>query len=1088
MMRTFERSRHLTGFLIAALLCQAALAAPGAARNLTCEYLTNPLGIDEPFPRLAWQLNDPRRGAKQTAYQVLVATDSGLLSPGKANMWDSGRVHSGQSIQVVYAGKSLQPRTRYHWTVRTWDAAAEPSPFSPWAFWETGLLEPKDWRAQWIGLPERLPKSVAPHVGYHSQIAHSSDETKWVSIDLGRIRTVDTVRLFPCLPFSYSKNPGFLFPVRFRIEVSGDAEFKTGRTLVDRTGKDFPNPGDEVQTLGFEPTECRYVRMTVTKLAHRDADNYAFAVAEIQVLSEGTVISEGRQVKALDSIEQDDWSLRHLNDGVTQTQRRVESPAGPAHMLRCSFRLPTTIRCARAYVSALGVYELKINGRRVGDNILAPEWTDYHTRIQYQTYDITGLLCKGDNAVGAVIGDGWYAGLVGIAGRLHYGPRLGLLLQLEIECEDGSRHTIVSGPSWRGTTNGPIVASDIIRGETHDARKQQPGWDRPGFDDSKWRPVERIAGVKARLVAQVNEPIRITESLRPVRLTEPRPGVYVYDLGQNMVGWCRLVARGKAGETIQLHHGEMLDSDGTVYTKNLRGDYQKVTYICRDESEAVIEPHFTYQGFRYVQVKGLSRKPSLSDLTGCVIHSASPVTGRFECSEPMLNQLMRNILWTQRGNLHSTPTDCPQRNERCGWMGDAQIFSQAACFNMNMAAFYAKWLRDIRDAQGEGGRFSDFSPNQLKDSGKFLAAPGWADAGVIIPWRAYVNYGDVRALEKHYEVAKRWVEYVRSQSPDLIWVKGRGNDYGDWLNGDWLDLEGWSREGADTPREIFATAFFAHSTELLCKMARVLGKSGQAEQYAVLAGRIKEAFNAKYVQADGTIESDTQSVYALALHFDLIPDDMRPLAVKHIVRLIDRYKGHLSTGIQATNRLMLELVREGRTDLAYRLLLNRSAPSWGYMVDQGATTIWERWDGWIEGRGFQDPGMNSFNHFAFGAVGEWIFRHIAGINPDPERPGYKHVIIHPCPGGGLTWARAEYDSIHGTIRSSWKMSDDLFALDVTVPPNTSATVHVPLVGRSKDKKGKVKLDSTDSAKYLRDEAGFSVFAVSAGSYTFTVEH
>ncbi len=1087
MRRVFERSCCLVGFLVA-LLCHLALAAPGAAGNLTCEYLTNPLGIDEPLPRLAWQVNDPRRGAKQTAYQILVATDPELLSPGKADVWDSGMVNSDRSIQVVYAGKPLQSRTRYCWTVRTWDAAAEPSLFSPCDFWETGMLEPKDWRAQWIGLPKRLPESIRPHVGYHSRIARISDVAKWVCIDLGRVRTLDAVKLFPCQSFSYSKNPGFLFPVRFRLQVSDDAEFKTKRTLVDRTEKDFPNPGGQVRSFGFCPAKCRYVRLLVTKLANRNADNYAFALAEMQLLSDGTIVSEGCHIRALDSIEQDDWSLRHLNDGVTQTQKRVESPAGPAHMLRRSFRLPAPIRRARAYTSALGVYELRINGRRVGHNMLAPEWTDYHTRIQYQTHDVTELLRQGDNAVGAVIGDGWYAGLVGIAGRLHYGPRLGFLLQLEIECEDGSRHTIVSDSSWRGTTDGPIVASDIIRGETYDARKQQPGWDRPGFENSKWQPAERIGPVKARLVAQVNEPIRITEEIKPVKLTEPHPGVYVYDLGQNMVGWCRLKVLGEAGQTIQLHHGEMLDSDGTVYLKNLRGDYQKVTYICRDSGEAVIEPHFTYQGFRYVQVTGLSHQPSLGDLTGCVFHSASPVTGRFECSQPMLNQLMRNILWTQRGNLHSTPTDCPQRNERCGWMGDAQIFSQAACFNMNMAAFYTKWLRDIRDAQADDGRFSDFAPNQLKDSGKFLAAPGWADAGVIIPWRAYVNYADKRALERHYDAARRWVEYVRRQSPDLIWVKGRGNDYGDWLNGDWLNLEDWSRKGADTPREIFATAFFAHSTDLLAKMARVLGKNDEAEYYAAVAKQIRKAFNKEYVNTDWTIESDTQSVYALALHFDLIPDDTRRWFAKNLTRLIDKYNGHLSTGIQATNRLMLELVREGHTDLAYRLLLNRSAPSWGYMVDQGATTIWERWDGWVEGRGFQSPGMNSFNHFAFGAVGEWVFRHIAGINPDPEYPGYKHIIIHPRPGGGLTWAKAEYNSIHGKIRSSWKISTDSFTLDVTIPANTSATVHVPLVGPSKDKKGKAKLDNNDSAKHLRDQAGFSVFSVGAGSYSFMVEY
>ncbi|MEW6237540.1 MAG: family 78 glycoside hydrolase catalytic domain [Candidatus Omnitrophota bacterium] len=1072
-----------TSFFLTMNLQAASMNAPG---HLACEYLTNPIGLGETSPRLSWKLDDLRRGACQTAYQILVASDPQRLQPGQADAWDSGKVDSDQSIQIVYGGNPLSSGAAYYWKVRVWDKNGEPSPFSETAFWRMGLLNPSDWKAQWIGLPGLLKDNIPAHLGYHSQLEKNAGTPKWVMIDLGESKAVDAVNLLGVRPFYYSSQPGFLFPVRYRIDVSNDCNFADFKTVADETAADVPNPGEKVRHYGFESCPGRYVRLYVIKLARRDADNCAFALAEMEVLADGVVISKGSKASALDSIESGEWALSHLNDGVVEARRVQHAQPGPSPILRKTFKIPAAPKTATLYASALGLYEIHINGKRVGENILAPEWTDYAQRIQYQAYDVSSLLTKGDNAVGALLGEGWYAGLVGLMSPRQYGRQLGLLLQLEVECEDGSKQIIVSDPSWKASDNGPIRGSDIIRGETYDARLEIPRWDKADFDDAQWIPVQTITGVQAELSAQPNEPIRITQLIQPRQLSEPAPGVYVFDLGQNMVGWSRLKAHGDVGTKIQLRHAEVLQPDGNVYTDNLRGDFQRDVYIFNG-GESVLEPHFTYHGFRYVEVTGLPYKPDPNDLTGCIFYSAAPLNGQFECSDPLLNQLMSNIVWTQRGNMHSTPTDCPQRDERLGWMGDAQVFSQAACFNMNMAAFFTKWLRDVREAQSDDGRFSDFSPNPSKSNGAFLASPAWADAGVIVPWRMYENYGDVRILERHFDAARRWVEYVRLHSPGLIWSDGRGNDYGDWLNGDTLILDGWPKKGADIPREILATAFFAHSTDILSKMAKVIGKEKEAQEYGKLAQEIKSAFCQKYLQPDGRIESNTQSAYALALHFRLIPDSLREAALRHLLEGIETYSGRLSTGIQTTNRMMLELADEGRSDIAYRLLTSREIPSWGYMIDHGATTIWERWDGWVDGRGFQNKGMNSFNHYAIGAVGEWMYRCIAGINPDPEIPAFKRFILHPRFGGGLTWAKAKFDSPYGEISSSWKIENGVFAYDAVVPPNSEAIVYIPASDVSEVKVSGKSIKDRKDIHFLEMKDGCVVLSVKAGSYRFEVK-
>jgi len=794
-------------------------------------------------------------------------------------------------------------------------------------------------------------------------------------------------------------------------------------------------------------------------------------------------------------VDKSDWQAKWIADSASVTDGALATakPGGnsgalPATMVRRSFRVQGPVKRATVYATALGLYELRLNGQRVGDDLLAPEWTNYRKRVQYQTYDVTGLLHPGENAVGALLGEGWYAGRLMAVGRFAYGSYPRFLLQIEIELATGQRQTIVSDGTWRSTSNGPIVSSGIYDGEVYDARKEVPGWDTAGFNESAWSPVAAFDLEHQQLVWQPNEPIRSVRELTPVALTQPKPGAYVFDLGQNMVGWCRIRAEGKTGDPITIRHAEMLDENGMLYTANLRGAPQVDRYIPRTNGEVVIEPHFTYHGFRYVELTGLDHPPGTNALIGRVFHSASPEVGSFECSDPSLNQLMRNILWTQRANLMSSPNDCPQRDERFGWMGDIQAFSQTAIFNMDLAAFLTKFVQNIRDDQADDGRYPDFAPHPGDPNKSFSGVPAWGDAGIIIPFRMFENYGDTRVLAQHFESARRWIDYIHRLNPSLIWAKGRNNDYNDWLNGDWVKQAGWPDHGGSVPKEVFATAFFAHSTDLVTRMAEILGRKTEANRYGDLFRQIKVAFNGAFVKPDGRIDGDTQGGYALALNFNLLPEDLRAKAGQHLVENIHRYNDHLSTGIQTTHRAMLELARWGYTDLAWRLLTNRTFPSWLYMIDNGATTIWERWDGYVKGRGFQDAGMNSFNHWAFGAVGEWVWRNVAGINPDETHPGYRHFVIRPQPGGGVTWAKGRYDSIRGRIESGWRIAAGSIMMTVVVPPNTTATVYVPTqdAGAVKEK-GRAASRAT-GVTFLRREKGAAVYRLSSGHFVLTAPY
>jgi alpha-L-rhamnosidase len=720
----------------------------------------------------------------------------------------------------------------------------------------------------------------------------------------------------------------------------------------------------------------------------------------------------------------------------------------PAPMLRKTFASARRPTRATVYVTALGLYDLWLNGEHVGDHTLAPEWTDYTKRIQYQAYDVTPLIHEGDNCIGAILGDGWYAGKVGLAGIVPNGPRRAiygrlprLLLRLDLEYADSSSTTVITDGAWQTTLSGPIRANDLLDGEAYDARQELPGWCTPKFDANAWTAAAIAPAPDAAIVAQSNEPIRVTHDLRAVAMTEPKPSVYVFDLGQNMVGRCRVRLTAKPGVTVTIRHAEVLNPDGTLYTTNLRGAAQTDRYTFRSDKEETYEPRFTYHGFRYVELTGLETKPSLDAVTGRVANSSAPEVGAFECSDPMVNRLWQNILWTQRGNLMSVPTDCPQRDERCGWMGDILAFAPTACFNMDMAAFFSKWVPDTRDAQAKDGRFADFSPHPYDPDKRFSGVPAWGDAGVFVPWVAYQYYGDKRILEDQYPAAVRWVEYIKSKNPDLLWKNSRGNDYGDWLNADTLKLQGWPAKGAEVPKDVFATIYFFRSTQIVSQMAGVLGKVDDEKNYAALADEIRAEFVKEYVGPAGVINGDTQAGYALALHFGLLPESMQAVAT---TRMLDRFKpydGQISTGFHSTLPLMTQLSTRGHNDEAYRLLLNRKMPSWGYEIDHGATTVWERWDGFVEGRGYQDPGMNSFAHYAIGSVGQWMYETMLGITPDA--PGFAKVKIQPRPGPGITWARGSYHSIRGEIASGWERKDGELRLRVTIPPNVKGRAILP---------------------------------------------
>jgi alpha-L-rhamnosidase len=719
---------------------------------------------------------------------------------------------------------------------------------------------------------------------------------------------------------------------------------------------------------------------------------------------------------------------------ITMENEKEMEGSKPSHFLRKEFSAPKSVKSARVYVSALGLYELYLNGEKVGDELFTPGWTSYKNRIQYQTYDVTDMV-KANNALGAILGDGWYRGNIGFRNqRNYYGDKLALIAQLQVNYTDGTSEIIGTDESWKATT-GPIIFSDIYNGETYDGRLEMPGWATTSFDDNKWGAAAKLNHPKNILIAPQGVPVKAVEEISPIEIITTPNGETVFDMGQNMVGWVRLKVKGNKGDAVTLKFAEVLDKEGNFYIENLRAAKATDVYILKGDGEEIYEPRFTFHGFRFVKIEDYPGTPTLDDITGVVIYSDMEPTGTFACSDPLINQLQHNIQWGQKGNFLDVPTDCPQRDERLGWTGDAQVFAPTAAFNFNVAPFYTKWMKDVAADQGPDGKVNHVVPDVLNGAGGSTA---WADAAIIVPWQTYLAYGDKRILEEQYPSMKAWVEYMKNRAgEDYLWI-------GDTHYGDWLAFATTRSDypGATTEKDLIATAYFSYSSGLLAKIAGILGKSGDAEKYSELSGKVKNAFINEFVTPGGRLVSHTQTAYALALAFNLLPENLVPKAAEYLAGDVDKFK-HLTTGFVGTPLLCKTLSDHGYEDLAFMLLNRKDYPSWLYPVTQGATTIWERWDGQKPDGTFQNAGMNSFNHYAYGAIGEWLYNYVAGIQIDPENPGYKHFFLAPHPGGGLSHAKAVYKSMFGEIKSDWKLEGNQMVYDITIPANTTATVTLP---------------------------------------------
>jgi len=909
----------LTLFL--AFACNSKTDLSLAPIDLQVEYGSQTL--DRPDPRFSWKLNDYQRGAGQYAYQVLVATDSALLKPKEADVWNSGMIVSDQSVFVEYKGNAIEPGSTYYWTVRIWNQDERISEWAKTAVFRTGFFEQPLWKARWIGSNE----SAAP-----------------------------------------------------------------------------------------------------------------------------------------------DESAR---------QRSI--------LLRKEFASKKTLKNATAFVTGLGSYQLFINGEKVSNDLLTPGWTDYPSRIMYQVYDVKSYLNQGDNALGIMLGNAWYSSGLGWSGKQRYsdGP-LHALIQVILEYADGSKELIVSDESWTWH-NSPLVSNTLYDGEVYDARLEIEGWSKAGLPGTNWKPVDVYPDKDSVILSAHTSPtIQVSETI-PIPATRIHPlenGSYVFDMGKNMTGGVRLSVRGQAGTEISMKFAELLYEDGSVDQRNLRSIRPTDTYILKGSNEIEIyEPAFTYHGFRYVEVSGLSSPPDSATIVGLNYHNVAPITGSFSCSEPIVNQIQSNIINGQKSNMYSVPTDCPQRDERLGWMGDAQIFAATSCYNMDMSGFYAKWIRDIADSQSDEGWVTDVNPAIVVTN---PAKPAWGDAFIVVPYELYRFYGDRRILEDFYPDYREWVEWMRGQENENgLYIYDDGHGWGGY--GDWIAVE-------SSPAQPISAAYYYYSSKLLSEFAEILGYEADYKEYSELAKSISTSFHSEfYSDSTAQYHAGTQTANLLPLNFGITPQKLKAHIAGKIHENIVEKDYHPTTGFLGTKYILPTLSDYGYHDAAYKTAIGKDYPSWGYMVDKGATSIWELWNSDTE----RPDEMNSRNHFALGSVGEWYYSHLAGIRLDENSPAFKHSIIAPMPAPGLDWVKASLNTPYGVISSAWERNETGITFDLVIPPNTKGKFILPI-----DKQGWKEVLESDTQLLKKGSNRISndfiqlisvseeriILEMESGSYSFTLKN
>ncbi len=1100
-----QRAIRATLLAIFCLAPAFAASLAGKPAHLTCDSLTQPLGIDSSQPLFSWQLQDPGEAARQTAYRIEVASKPAMLTGSKPDVWDSGRITSDKSLGVVYGGPALAASTRYYWRVDVWDKDGKLYPASDVTWWETGLLK-EPWKAQWIGYedPEHraVRKSGATWITNADGMAKNGADTQhdfrfkfqlngpvkhadlFVTGEDSAAAWVNGKQVLEAVPLPPWKQA----PWKTYLLKDVTANVRSGENLlaVGVTLYGTPSPTGMVapETNQTPMSACLYVEMT---------DGSVVVFASNKEWKARLDADQGWYDPKYDDAP---WSnaAAYVLPKTPMSASTLGNPwrTGPVKLLRHSFAVSAPITSARLYVTALGAYRVQINGARVGDQILSPGWDDFRAHVPYQAYDVTRQVKTGQNAIAAWLAPGWYTTpLMWFRQGYNYGDTPpALKAQLRIEHADGSIEWIATDATWKADIS-PISQAEIYDGEDYDARKEQAGWDAASFSDAHWKPVDLLNPREPEIVPQSFQPIRAQQTLTATEITNPRPGVYIYDFRQNLAGVARLRARGTAGTDVQLRFAEVLNPDGTLYVDNLRTAKATDHFVLAGRGDEEFQPDFTFHGFRYVEVTGLKYKPDLNAVKAVAMYTDAPITVQMQSGSPMINQLWSNILWGQRSNFVGVPTDCPQRDERLGWTADAQVFWRTASYNMDLTQFSKKFARDIRNTQVGTPMYGIFAPGTDTPNPGFGA--GWSDAGVIIPWTAWLQSGDTRIIEQNWDAMEKYLAAIQAANPSYLWKTGYGIPFGDWLSPEGPTLE-----------PLVASAYWAYDVTLMQQMAHALGKTEEEAKYAEIFNKIKTAFGAEYIHADGFIPGadngpspfgqinnpeakaaggDTQTSYVLALNMGLVPDSLRAAAANRLVAKIEANHGRLATGFLGTPYLLAVLVDTGHSDLAYRLLLNTEYPSWGYLVGHGATTMWERWNG-DQMRG--DPSMNSYNHYAYGAVADWIYRYAAGIDALPTDAGFHTIYLHPNFDARLGSLDFHYQSAYGEIRSSWSMKGTAVTWLVTVPPNAKANMPVRT-----DQQNKFTLDgeSLSNSKKLRlvsEAQGSATYELPAGTYSFRI--
>lgn len=1136
---------RLAAILLFALL-PAAQAAAASVVDLQTEYMQRPIGIDVAQPRFSWKMQSSAYGARQTAYDVKVATSRQALDKGEL-VWTTGKVNSDAQVGIVYQGPALRPSTRYYWQVTMWDEAGKSSVSAP-EWFETGLFGTGFGQAQWISSPNMTlsPYRCSFIIDYDYQLAKKSTESVFV---FGAQDAANYVKV------TISGNQMTLASVVKGVGHALPAETVTGLQ------SDSKQPAVHHVTLAVEDPRGYNVHVTIdgqrVKNTHRPEarggrpgmmmgppDEYVFSVQAPdpdgrgiygRLYQIGFAQPKGQQaVFSNIRISEKAWKTvlytdnqRHDVAGTGACQ--LWQPGGDvsAPMLRKTIQVEKPLRRARLYATARGIYELFINGKQVSGDFLNPGWTDYRIRIMYNTFDITAMLKQGSNGVGAVLGTGWYSDMMGFnaSWQDQYGVRQSLLAKIVLEYEDGTSQTIATDGSWRCYDRGPVTANSLFNGENYDARLEVNGWTDGTFDDSQWARADVVEAPQGNVILQgyVGRTIQNTVTLtaKSVRRYGNR---YIYDMGQNMAGVPRLSGlKGEAGKTLTIHYAEMLWPDsipeapvppytkelyqqrrGDMYLDNYRSALSTDHYTLRGDAEGeTFEPRLTSHGFRYISIDGLDSPLPLSDVKGIVLESIGKQTSEMETSNKDVNQLFSNAVWGERGNFLSVPTDCPQRDERMGWTGDAQVFSRAATYNMNLDQFYTRWFYTVRDDQGQDGSYAGYYPNlgtPPQGAANSMGFGGWQEVGVIVPWQVYQQYGDLGFVRQQYPSMVRFMNYLERKATNYIQPLG---GTGDWLAPKY------------TNTMLTNTCYAAYAAQLMTSMAKALGKTDDARRFQSFYDNIKAAFNKTFVDNDGytivpasaaskgdpmaaalgmanadekpvgnnPVRVNTQTSYVLPLQFGLFNDENKPKAVRHLLETVKASNYCLTTGFVGTPYICLVLSDAGHPEEAYRMFLNSEYPSWLFPVKQGATTFWERWNSYTLKNGFGPVSMNSFNHYAYGAIEEWMMSHCLGIQRDEQQPGYKHILLQPEVSDSLRYAKGGFETMYGHVTSEWEHVDGGYTYHAVVPANTTATLS--LVAPSA--KAVTVTTGAKIAKNVGYKAGKAIYTLPAGTYSFMVK-